>query len=259
MEAELMKLREDRAALTERLAAAKTVEETYNERIEVFKKEVDEERRKAVAETAELLDNTRKETERLVAEIRATQASKDSVKALHKTLKDTQGSVAKVRESMDAARSRSVQAIKFMKGDNVRISTLNQLGQIDSLLGKDRARVKVGNVTTIVEVRNLRHVDPEPARKQLKPVQGIHANDGLSPEIHLRGMTAEEAQEALDRFLDQAVVSGMRQVYVVHGKGTGVLRRTLTQFLKKHKEVASIRLGDWNEGGAGVTIVTLKE
>ena len=71
-------------------------------------------------------------------------------------------------------------------------------------------------------------------------------------------MTVEEAIEALDRFLDQAVVTGLHQVYVIHGKGTGKLRRKLSDYLKGHREVESIRLGNWNEGGAGVTIVKLK-
>ncbi len=259
MEAELKKLREDRSELSERLVGAKTVEEKYSRLMETFQKEVELEREKAVAETAGLLETTRKETERLVAEIRATQASKDSVKAIHKKLKESQSSVEKIQESLEKTRDRSIQAVKFMKGDAVRIVTLNQIGQIDSLIGKDKAKVRVGNVSTIVEIRNLRRTDPEPTRKPLKPVPGVNADEVVSPEIHLRGMTAEEAQDALDRFLDRAVVSGLRQVYVIHGKGTGVLRRTLTQFLKQHKEVDSIRLGDWNEGGAGVTIVTLKE
>jgi DNA mismatch repair protein MutS2 len=80
----------------------------------------------------------------------------------------------------------------------------------------------------------------------------------MSPEIHLRGMTVDEALEALDRFIDQAVLANLGQIYVIHGKGTGTLRRTLSDYLKNHPEVDSLRLGNWNEGGAGVTIAKLK-
>ncbi|MFZ1682976.1 MAG: endonuclease MutS2 [Candidatus Zixiibacteriota bacterium] len=259
MESELKKLRDDRTELSERLATAKQAEEKYNEQLAVFKREVEAERQKALAETADLLESTRKETERLVAEIRTTQASKDSVKAIHKTLKDSDAAVKRVSESLESSRARSIAAVKFMKGDNVRIATLNQNGTIEALVGKEKARVRVGNVVTLVEIRNLRRTDPEPVKKALRPVAGVNSEQLVTPEIHLRGMTAEEAQDELDRFLDRAVVSGLRQVYVIHGKGTGVLRRTLTEYLKKHKEVDSIRLGDWNEGGAGVTVVRLKE
>jgi DNA mismatch repair protein MutS2 len=72
-------------------------------------------------------------------------------------------------------------------------------------------------------------------------------------------MTVEEAMETLDKYLDQAVVAGLHRIYVIHGKGTGTLRRILSDYLKNHPEVDSIRLGDWNEGGAGVTVVKLKE
>jgi DNA mismatch repair protein MutS2 len=64
--------------------------------------------------------------------------------------------------------------------------------------------------------------------------------------------------EALEKYLDRAVVAGLSRVYVIHGKGTGTLRRILSDYLKGHPEVDSIRLGDYNEGGAGVTVVNLK-
>ena len=71
-------------------------------------------------------------------------------------------------------------------------------------------------------------------------------------------MTGDEALEALDKYLDKASISGLNQVYVIHGKGTGALRKILTAYLQKHSVVDSIRLGDYNEGGSGVTIVKLK-
>ena len=80
----------------------------------------------------------------------------------------------------------------------------------------------------------------------------------LSPEIHLRGMTVEEALESLERYMDKAVIAGLGQIYVIHGKGTGTLRRVLSDYLRKHREVDSLQLGNWNEGGAGVTVVKLK-
>ena len=84
-------------------------------------------------------------------------------------------------------------------------------------------------------------------------------NDTPTREIHLRGMTVEEAMEKLEKFLDQALISGLNQIYVIHGKGAGILRRTLTEYLRNHRDVASVRLGDFNEGGAGVSVVKLKE
>ena len=67
-----------------------------------------------------------------------------------------------------------------------------------------------------------------------------------------------KAMEKIDKYLDSALVSGLTQIYVIHGKGTGTLRKVISEYLKKHSAVKSFRLGDWNEGGAGVTIVQLK-
>ena len=259
MEAQLAQVRKDQIELADRLASAKSLEESYKSKLDTFKKEINAERIKALEETSILLDSTRKETERLVAEIRDTQASKESIKALQKRLKDTKGAVSGVRAKLDTDHERSVDAIKFLKGDLVRIVTLNKEGQIDQIVGGDRARVKVGNVMTVVEIRNLRRIDSPLDVKKLRPVSGQNVNDHFSPEIHLRGMTADEGKDALEKFLDRAVVAGIRQVYVIHGKGTGALRRALTEYLRGHNEVVSLRLGDWNEGGAGVTVVELKQ
>jgi DNA mismatch repair protein MutS2 len=259
VEAQLARIRADQTDLSERLARAKSLETEYQAKLETFKKDVDSERTKALEETSSLLDETRKETERLVAEIRASQASKDSIKQLQKKLKESTASVSDLKAKQETERLRSIDALKFLKGDPVRIVTLNKEGQIDSLVGHDRAKVKVGNIMTVVEIRNLRHIDSVMPSARIKPVAGQNLDEVLSPEIHLRGMTAEEGKEALERFLDKAIVAGLRQVYVIHGKGTGALRRALTEYLREHKEVASIRLGDWNEGGAGVTIVELKQ
>ena len=95
-------------------------------------------------------------------------------------------------------------------------------------------------------------------KKTIEGSSGLRGAESTGPEINLRGMTVEEAREAMDKFLDTAVISGLRQIYVVHGKGTGALRKAMTTFLKEHTAVESIRLGNWNEGGSGVTVVKLK-
>jgi DNA mismatch repair protein MutS2 len=76
--------------------------------------------------------------------------------------------------------------------------------------------------------------------------------------LTLRGMTAEQAREAVARFLDRAELADARELSVVHGKGTGVLRSLLWEMLRKDKRVDRFRVGEPNEGGNGVTFVTLK-
>ena len=80
----------------------------------------------------------------------------------------------------------------------------------------------------------------------------------VSTEIDLRGMTVDEALGSVDKYLDDAVLGGVQQVRIIHGKGTGALRNAVRQFLKKHPDVSEARLGGPGEGGDGVSVVTLR-
>lgn len=79
----------------------------------------------------------------------------------------------------------------------------------------------------------------------------------VSPEIDIRGLLAAEAIERLDKYLDDALLCGLDQVRIIHGKGTGALRKAVREFLQNHRQVAFLRWGDPNEGGDGVTVVKL--
>ena len=85
-------------------------------------------------------------------------------------------------------------------------------------------------------------------RTNITPVAG---------EVHLRRLSVDEALLKLDKYLDDAFMAGLHQVRVVHGKGTGTLRRSVREQLTRHSLVKSYRPGDYGEGGAGVTIVEL--
>ena len=222
-----------------------------------MKKEVESEKTKALKETKSFLEQTRKDIEKLVGDIRKSQASEQSVKGFHRKLKQSEQAVRKMLGDGPEVKSGPA---GYRVGDRVEIMSLGKQGEIEKLVGQDRAKIKVGNVYTTVELRNLRKTDSnEPTTKPTSWVSYASDDDAPSPEIQLLGMTSEEAIEELAKFLDRSIVSGLKQVYVVHGKGTGALRRKLTEYLKGHQEVASVRLGDWNEGGAGVTVVRLKD
>ena len=82
---------------------------------------------------------------------------------------------------------------------------------------------------------------------------------GISPEINVLGMTVDEAVAQLDKYLDDAYIAHIPQVRVVHGKGTGALRKAVHNYLRRLKTVDNYRLGEFGEGDAGVTIVEFKK
>lgn len=257
LEAELSDVKKDKVTLNERLTKAEEFETLYRTRAEKLKNEVEAEKKKALADTDQFLDDTRREIEKLVAEIRSTGASDEAVKKFHHAQKERSKKLSSMRQKDDKKFDPTV----FAPGDSVRIISFNQTGEIETLIGKEKAKVKVGAVTTTVQLRDLEKLSGRKEQNQAKPARptaGYKVAQVESPEIHLRGMTVDEAMENLEQFLDRAIVAGLHQVYVIHGKGAGILRRTLTQYLKGHRDVESVRLGNWNEGGAGVTIVKLK-
>ena len=120
--------------------------------------------------------------------------------------------------------------------------------------------VQAGILQTRVPLSNLRLVKAEPEKRRFRSVTRNvgRAQAPATTEIDVRGQTAEEALMEVDRALDAAILSGVGQLTVIHGKGTGVLRSAVQQHLKRHPSVKSYRLGTYGEGESGVTIVEMK-
>jgi len=146
-------------------------------------------------------------------------------------------------------------------GDTVWVAGLGVTGEIGELSG-DEAVIQVGSfrVRARREALELRShassiteaeepAPPEPATAELPPSPGI--------ELDLRGLRVEEALGRVDKHLDAAFLAGLPFVRIVHGKGTGALRRAVRQALNGHPLVASFRPGEQGEGGDGVTVVYL--
>ncbi len=143
-------------------------------------------------------------------------------------------------------------------GDRVWIPTLNQRGEIVALNGAD-AEVQVGNLRMKMRAVQL---EKAAAPAESKPAVErnavrVSAPSDVPSELHLRGLTADEAVLKLDEYLDDAYMAGLPKVRVVHGKGTGALRKAVRETLEGHPLVAGFRGGDRYEGEDGVTVVEL--
>jgi DNA mismatch repair protein MutS2 len=145
-------------------------------------------------------------------------------------------------------------------GDSVLIVNLNQKGTIITPPDKDgQALVQAGIMKINVHVTNLRFVDEQKAeiKKTGSGRIGVAKTKTISTEIDLRGMNLDEAVEAVDKYLDDASIAGLKEVTLIHGKGTGVLRSGIHQYLKLNSHAASYRLGKYGEGETGVTVVEI--
>jgi DNA mismatch repair protein MutS2 len=259
MESDLAALRADRSRLEQRLKKTEQLETFYKTETERLKSKGEREVQRDLDETEEFVKETRREVERLVAEIRRTQADRDAVRQFHEEFSKRHDQIKKRRKRAKPKEEKKVDHAQFNVGDPVRVISFDKEGEIIDLIGDQRAQVRVGSITTTVELRNLEKLAKLSGSGPKRHLPQADVEEDVNREIHLLGMTGEEAQQALEQYLDRAVIAGLNQVYVVHGKGTGRLRRILTEYLRSHRDVASLRLGNWNEGGSGVTVVKLKK
>ncbi len=151
-------------------------------------------------------------------------------------------------------------------GDPVWVQSLGQVAEVVSGPDADgRVTVQLGALRATVGLEGLRRARTAARQAERLPEERPPRQAGLdprrvaafSPELHLRGLTADEALTRLDKYLDDAALAGVPAVRIVHGKGTGVLRQAVSRFLKGHPLVAGFRPGEPGEGGAGVTVVRL--
>lgn len=156
---------------------------------------------------------------------------------------------------------------KLMKGDSVKIVSMNLKGTVSSLPdAKGNLFVQCGimrmqtNVSDLVMVKEEDLGDPRSSRMQTTGIGKIKMSKSLSvsPEINLLGKTVDEALSELDKYLDDAYLAHLPSVRIVHGKGTGALRNAVHAHLKKMRTIKEFRLGEFGEGDAGVTIATFK-
>ncbi len=247
--------------LDDRLSKAHELENRYLSKQTELEKREQELSREYIEKLENQLRDGKQEINRLVKELRESRASKDTVKESHRVLETQAEHVRQMRHKSTPKNAPDGRVLK--KGDIVWIEKFGAEGEVVEMIGKKKAKVAIGSafmtVDTIDLVRKRAAADRTPPHR--RGVSGVHAaaaRGEFKPEISLRGMTVDEALEKLAKFLDDAVLAGVGQVYVIHGKGTGTLRRNLSAYLKSHPAVESIRIGDWNEGGHGVTIARLK-
>ncbi|MBC6138724.1 endonuclease MutS2 [Listeria innocua] len=146
----------------------------------------------------------------------------------------------------------------FQVGDNVRVLSLGQKGTLLNKISDKEWNVQIGIIKMKIKTTDLEYIEPEKPKKQ-RIITSVQSSDSpAKSELDLRGERYEDAIQKVDKYLDEALLAGYPQVAIIHGKGTGALRTGVTEYLKNHRMVKSIRFGAAAEGGNGVTIVEFK-
>ncbi|MGB4449132.1 MAG: endonuclease MutS2 [Tepidanaerobacteraceae bacterium] len=205
-------------------------------------------------EAEEIIDNLKDAETADQASMRdkAVQRAREWLKKADEGLQDSKGSLVQ--------KARTGHRRPLKAGQKVKIAGLNQEGYILSIDDSTKeAQVQVGIMKINLPLASLVPVEEEAAETEKNRFASIAMTKAreISTELDLRGLTVEEAFMKVDSYLDDAKLAGMKTVVLIHGKGTGALRRGINEMLKKRSDIKSFRLGNIDEGGSGVTVVEL--
>lgn len=255
--------------------------EAYKEQIEALKKQLETKQERLDERRDKILKNANEEAKRILAETK--EYADQTMKLFHKFQKDhvDTAAVEKERQNIRARMNKADNALSIKAapkepkkklsakdlslGDMVRILSMNLTGTISSRPdSKGFLFVQTGIIRSKVHISDLELVDEPVISSSALQKTGagkirMSKSSSVSTEINLLGKTVDEAIAILDKYLDDAYLAHLSKVRVVHGKGTGALRKGVHDYLKRNKRVASYRLGEFGEGDAGVTIVEFKK
>ena len=259
------KEQEEIAAYKKEIEALKSQAQQKQERIEEQRERIlAEAREKAntiLRDAKDVADETIKNFRKFGKEnISAAEMEKERERLRKKMKENTASSSLKVQKQKKAYKPTD-----FKLGESVKVLSMNLTGTISSLPdSRGNVTVQMGILRSQVHISDLEIIEeanpyaPKSFKRTSKGRLKMSKSLSVSPEINLLGKTVDEAVSELDKYLDDALLSHLSTVRVVHGKGTGALRKGIHEFLRRQKHVKSYRLGEFGEGDAGVTIVELK-
>ena len=265
-------------------ASRRTIEKEQAE-IAAYKKEAETLKRQAVQKQEKLEEQRdriiREANEKANAILReAKEVADETIRNFHKFGKEniSAAEMEKERERLrkkikDTSASASLKTNKpkktykpsdFKLGESVKVLSMNLTGTIGSLPdARGNVTVQMGILRSQVNISDLEIIEevspyaPKRMNRTAKSKIKMSKSLSVSPEINLLGKTVDEAVAELDKYLDDSLLSHLNSVRVVHGKGTGALRKGINEYLRRQKHVKSYRLAEFGEGDAGVTIVEL--
>ena len=261
-------------AREERDAAALIAEDMRKRSEKLAEKEAD-----LAAKREKILSEARREARDLVRE--AKDAEKEMRKELRELSKRGLGPEAEKRLESSRRRLRQVEQknqertvrqinsnpvdIRTLAvGDRVKVLSINQNGEVIGLPdNRGEMQVAIGGMRLTVNVKDLMLINEGPDRKTgpkatVRTSLGSGKARSISPQINVQGENLEDALMDVEKYLDDVYIAGLERVTVIHGRGEGVLKNGIRKMLRENRFVKSFEAGKYNEGGEGVTIVTMK-
>ena len=240
----------------ENLKMNRALKKLYNE----LNREKETELNKAREQAAEIVDIALAESDDILKNLH----SKSQLKP-HEIIEAKAKLKKLAPEKVDLSKNKVLQKAKKKRapkvGDDIIVLSYGQRGTLTNQLKDGRWEAQVGLIKMTLEEKEFDLVQAQqeaPVKKKQVNVVKRAGGKGPQARLDLRGKRYEEAMEALDAFIDQALLNNMAQVDIIHGIGTGVIREGVTKYLQRNKQVKSFGYAPQNAGGSGATIVTFK-
>ncbi|MDD4698958.1 MAG: endonuclease MutS2 [Oscillospiraceae bacterium] len=244
---------------------------SQSDRLQSISKEREKIIEKARSDAMNIVDKARAESNKLLYELEEIKkSSKENILASLQMAKSLQKSgIDSLQNIADPVIKKEKQQYILPRdlkiGDNVEIIDIEKKAVVLQLADKSgQVLVQAGIIKTRVPLANIRLLDVKDIAKINRPkTRNVSSNidravRSATSEINMRGMNCDEAIMELDRYIDNSLIAGIGIITIIHGKGTGVLRKAVHEYLRHHQSVKSYRLGVYGEGESGVTIVELQ-
>ncbi|WP_025727772.1 endonuclease MutS2 [Heyndrickxia ginsengihumi] len=215
---------------------------------------------KAEEKAAKVVDAAKEKADEIIRDLRNMQMNTRANVKEHELI-DAKKRLEEAAPHLDKTRKQLASQKRqhtFTAGDEVKVISFNQKGTLLEKVGDHEWQVQMGIMKMKVKESDLEFVQSQ-QKVVTKPLATVKGKDyHVSLELDLRGERYEDALSKVEKYIDDALLAGYPRVSIIHGKGTGALRSGVQEYLKHHRSVKRIRLGDAGEGGSGVTIVEFK-
>ena len=242
------------------------------EKLEKMKRELTEKKtavlRQARSESSAMIRRARRESEEVIRALKEQfndQGAKKRQEVVQTVRERLQNAADNMRPEFlsNSAYREKIDLAVLRIGDTVYVPSLDQKGTVTEIRGKE-LELQLGSLKTSLKSADCRFVSHSQGEKELPaPKQNtakvfLQKTASVTREIDIRGLMVDEGEQIVGKFLDDAALAGLKQVLIIHGKGTGALRKGIHAYLRRHKSVQGFNFADIASGGTGATLVDLR-
>lgn len=264
-------IEEDKSKLEAEIRETNKEKLRYQKLIDDFNKDFKNQKQKALKEIEEakiearrILEIAKNESKDMLRLAKSQSGAKTSdIDRTYTQINEKYKDISRQYQEKEKKKTRRNEGLHLKLGETVRVISMNDLAIVQTLPdNKGELTVQMGILKFNIHISDIEKTNEdikmEKSKSSYRKMMKEASLMDQSQEIDLRGLNVEEARIEIDRFFDTSSLIGMKKVYLIHGKGTGALRTGILEYMRKSNYVKEYRIGNYDEGGAGVTVVTLK-